>query len=242
MQAHARARSIDEGEARELAEYFETRPLEELLAWTAETFGAGLTQACSFGLEDVALVDLHASHVARADIFYLNTGFLFPETLETRDRLEARYRLRFREILPALTVAEQGTVFGEELFRRAPSQCCWLRKVEPLQRALAGYGAWITGIRRDQAPTRKNTQVVEWDGRFELFKINPLAAWTWEQLREYVRTRQIPSNPLHERGYPSIGCTPCTSPVASGEDPRSGRWRGLAKVECGLHPANGGLA
>jgi phosphoadenosine phosphosulfate reductase len=139
-------------------------------------------------------------------------------------------------------VADQTRIFGAELYRREPSQCCWLRKVEPLQRALAGYSAWITGIRRDQAPTRAHTRVVEWDAVFGLVKVNPLAAWTWERVREHVESRGVPRNPLHDRGYPSIGCVPCTSRVAPGEDPRAGRWRGSAKVECGLHPSNGGLS
>jgi phosphoadenosine phosphosulfate reductase len=230
----------DERDLSRLADHFESRPTEELLAWAVERFGDGLTQACSFGLEDVALVDLRVRVDPDPDIFWLNTGFLFPETLETRDRLAAHYRIAFREIRPTLDVAEQSKIFGEELFRRAPGQCCWLRKVEPLRRALAGREAWITGIRRDQAPTRANARVIEWDGLFGLVKINPLAACSWEDVDRYVRSRGVPKNPLHDRGYPSIGCAPCTSPVAPGEDPRSGRWRGIARIECGLHAANGG--
>jgi phosphoadenosine phosphosulfate reductase len=242
MQADTISHPLSQKKIRELARYFETRPAEELLDWAAEHFTTSLTQACSFGLEDVALVDLMVSHVPAPDIFYLNTGFLFPETLETRDRLSERYHVKFREILPKLTVAEQSRIFGEELYRRAPAQCCWLRKIEPLKRALSGYSAWITGIRRDQALTRANSQVVEWDDTFGLVKINPLASWTWEQVRELVEARDVPSNPLHKQGYPSIGCVPCTSRVAPGEDPRAGRWRGAAKIECGLHPTNGGVA
>jgi phosphoadenosine phosphosulfate reductase len=242
MPAEAARNDIDARELIDLAEHFEARPPEEVVAWAVDRFAGALTQACSFGLEDVALVDLHARATPEPDVFYLDTGFLFAETLETRDRLAARYGVDFRRILPALTVAEQDALFGAELHRRAPNQCCWLRKVEPLTRALAGYDAWITGIRRDQAPTRAHTKVVEWDEKFELVKINPLASWTWADAQEYVRVRDVPSNPLHERGYPSIGCWPCTTAVKPGEDPRSGRWRGTGKIECGLHPASGGAS
>jgi phosphoadenosine phosphosulfate reductase len=131
-------------------------------------------------------------------------------------------------------------VFGDELYRTAPGQCCWLRKVEPLRRALAASEAWITGIRRDQAPTRANARVIEPDSVFGLVKINPLVACSWEDVDRYVESRDVPKNPLHAQGYPSVGCAPCTSPVAPGEDPRAGRWKGLAKIECGLHSANGG--
>ena len=231
---------LDERELGRLADHFETRPTEELLEWAVGRFGASLTQACSFGLEDVALVDLRVAADPDPDVFYLNTGFHFPETLETRDRLAERYGIEFREILPTLTIEEQAKVFGDELFRSAPAQCCWLRKVEPLRRALAGREAWITGIRRDQAPTRANARVIEWDRGFGLVKINPLVACSWEDVSRFVDSRGIPKNPLHDQGYPSIGCTPCTNPVAPGEDPRSGRWKGVAKIECGLHSANGG--
>lgn len=242
MPAEAARRDIDAQEIYDMAEHFESRPAEDLVAWALERFAGGITQACSFSVEAVVLVDMHAHAVHAPDIFYLNTGFLFPETLATRDRLAAHLGVDFREILPALSIQDQEAVFGRELYRRAPSQCCWLRKVEPMTRALAGYDAWITGIRRDQATTRTNTALVEWDEKFELVKINPLAAWTWDDVKAYVRERGLPSNPLHDLGYPSIGCMPCTTPVKPGEDLRSGRWRGLAKSECGLHPANGGVS
>ena len=237
-----RRRDLDLREIFEMAAHFETRPAEDLVAWAVDRFAGAITQACSFSLEAVALIDLHARVAPEPDIFYLDTGFLFPETLATRDRLAAHYAIDFREVRPALSVPEQEALFGKELYRRAPSQCCWLRKVEPMTRALAGYDAWITGIRRDQAPTRASTALVEWDEKFELVKINPLASWTWADVQAYVREHGLPSNPLHERGYPSIGCWPCTTPVEPGEDLRSGRWRGLAKIECGLHPANGGVS
>jgi phosphoadenosine phosphosulfate reductase len=242
MPAEAARRDIDLREIFDMAAHFETRPAEELVAWALERFAGGVTQACSFSLEAVVLVDMHAQAADEPDVFYLDTGVLFPETHQTRDSLAAYYGIDFRAILPALTVPEQERIFGEELYRRAPSQCCWLRKVEPMTRALAGYDAWITGIRRDQAPTRANTAMVEWDETFGLVKINPLASWTWDDVRAYVRERGLPSNPLHDRGYPSIGCWPCTTRVLPGEDLRSGRWRGLAKLECGLHPANGGVS
>ena len=242
MHARALREQLDEAQIQELGDYFEGRPVAELLAWAAERFDPALTLACSFGLEDVVLLDLLVSHTPARDVFYLDTGFLFGETLRTRDRLAERYGIPFRPILPALTVEAQARLFGEKLHDRAPAQCCWLRKVEPLTRALDGYEAWITGIRRDQAPTRARARVLEWDEQFGLVKINPLVAWTMEDVRRHVELRGVPYNPMHDLGYPSIGCEPCTSPVAPGEDPRAGRWRGSAKTECGLHPTSGGTS
>jgi phosphoadenosine phosphosulfate reductase len=134
-----------------------------------------------------------------------------------------------------LTPEHQAAQHGEALWTRHPDQCCELRKVEPLTRVLKGFDAWITGIRRDQSPTRANAQLIEWDQKFQLVKVNPLAKWTWEDVWTYIRTHEVPYNELHDHHYPSIGCTHCTSPVMPGEDSRAGRWKNFTKTECGLH-------
>ena len=218
----------------EAAEKYENAPVEELLAFAVDTFPS-ITLACSFGAEDVALV--HMIHNVRpgTDIFYLDTDFHFKETYETRDALEAKYGISFIQVKPKLTPREQAAQYGEELWKKDPNQCCNLRKVTPLIDVLAKYDAWITGIRRDQAPTRANAKKVEYDAKFGLVKFNPLANWTWEDVWNYIRKHNIPYNPLHDRNYPSIGCEHCTRPVAPGEDPRAGRWSGTDKIECGLH-------
>jgi phosphoadenosine phosphosulfate reductase len=207
----------------------------ELLKWAHETFGAQLTLASSFGLEDVVLIHLASQAYAPVDVFTLDTDLLFTETYALMDTIEARFPVRLRRIRPALTLAQQAEAHGPALWRRDPDRCCFLRKVEPLERALEGYTAWITGVRREQAPTRANAEPLEWDRRWERVKLNPLAYWTTDAVWAYLRTHDLPYNPLHDQGYPSIGCWPCTRAVKPGEDPRAGRWSGFAKTECGLH-------
>lgn len=216
------------------AEQFEHTAPEELIAWAVETFPK-LTFACSFGAEDVVLVDMLQRISPSTDIFYLDTDFHFRETYETRDRLSERYNLEFVRVAPALSPEEQAELHGEALWEREPNLCCNLRKVEPLTGILGQYDAWITGIRRDQAPTRANTKKVEYDTKFGLMKFNPLAAWTSEDVWNYIRSHDVVYNPLHDLNYPSIGCSYCTRQVRPGEDPRAGRWSGSGKVECGLH-------
>lgn len=209
---------------------------ETVLAWALERFGPDeIALACSFGAEDVVLVDMLARLRPGARVFYLDTDLLFAETYATRDQVAARYPIRLDRYRPLLTVDEQAGLYGTDLWRREPDACCRIRKVEPLQRALAGLKAWITGIRREQAPTRRHARVVEWDSVWELVKVNPLAHWTGAQVWDYIRAHAVPYNPLHDQGYPSIGCSPCTRPLQPGEDPRAGRWSGTGKVECGLH-------
>ncbi|MFL1676741.1 phosphoadenylyl-sulfate reductase [Paenibacillus thiaminolyticus] len=220
--------------AQEKAEQFEHTAPEELIAWAVETFPK-LTFACSFGAEDVVLVDMLQRISPSTDIFYLDTDFHFRETYETRDRLSERYNLEFVRVAPALSPEEQAELHGEALWEREPNLCCNIRKVEPLTGILGQYDAWITGIRRDQAPTRANTKKVEYDTKFGLMKFNPLAAWTSEDVWNYIRSHDVVYNPLHDLNYPSIGCSYCTRQVRSGEDPRAGRWSGTGKVECGLH-------
>ncbi|MCD1261984.1 phosphoadenylyl-sulfate reductase [Paenibacillus athensensis] len=216
------------------AEEFENQPPEALLRLAIETFPK-LTLACSFGAEDVVLVDMLQKINPNVDIFYLDTNVHFAETYETRDRLEQHYGTKFVQVLPKLTLEEQAAQFGDELWKTDANQCCNIRKVDPLTDILRNYDAWITGIRRDQAPTRANAKKVEYDVKFGLIKFNPLANWTSEDVWNYIRANDVIYNPLHDRNYPSIGCEHCTRQVAEGEDPRAGRWSNTDKTECGLH-------
>jgi phosphoadenylyl-sulfate reductase (thioredoxin) len=217
--------------ARQLRE----RPPGESLAWAAERFAPRVAFATGFGAEGCLVIDLIARHRLPIEVFTLDTGLLFPETYAFWRRLESHYGLTIRAVRPELTVEEQARQHGEGLFHRDPDRCCSLRKIEPLRQALSGFAAWVTAIRREQTAERKAAQVVEWDGRFGLVKVNPLATWTHEEVWAYLRAHRVPTSPLHARGYPSFGCEPCTSPVRPGEDPRAGRWRGRVKTECGLH-------
>ena len=213
----------------------ETATPLEILQWAVDRFGSRLTFATGFGAEGCALIDLIGRHRLPIDIFTLDTGLLFPETYDLWRRLEARYGLTIRGVLPALTVDEQASAHGPELWARAPDRCCEMRKVSPLVAELARFDAWITAIRRDQTARRADALAVEWDPKFGLGKVNPLVRWTRKDVWSHLLRHDVPYNPLHDRGYPSIGCHPCTSSVAAGEDERAGRWRGGAKVECGLH-------
>lgn len=216
------------------AEEFENASPETVIAWAVQTF-PNITFACSFGAEDVVLVDMLQKISPSSDIFYLDTDFHFKETYETRDRMAEKYGLKFVQVKPKLTPEEQASEHGDELWKSDPNGCCAIRKVEPLTRILTEYEAWITGIRRDQAPTRANAKKVEYDTKFGLVKFNPLASWTSEDVWEYIRANDIIYNPLHDQNYPSIGCEYCTKQVMPGEDPRAGRWAGNEKTECGLH-------
>ncbi len=203
------------------------------LLWAAETFGADLTVASSMG--DEVLVHLVGTTLDGADVFFLDTGYHFAETLGTRDAYAAMLPIRLRTVLPLTTVAEQDAEYGPRLHDRNPDQCCAMRKVEPLERALSGHPAWVTGMRREDAPTRTDIGVVAFDERRDMVKLNPLAAWTADDVERYTREHGVFENPLRQVGFASIGCAPCTRPVADGEDPRAGRWSGRAKTECGLH-------
>ncbi|WP_106767136.1 phosphoadenylyl-sulfate reductase [Paenibacillus faecalis] len=213
---------------------FEQASADEIIAEAIETF-PNLTFACSFGAEDVVLVDILQKISPSTDIFYLDTDFHFQETYDTRDRLQQHYGKEFLRVSPVLTPVEQAEQYGEALWSTNPNQCCGIRKVEPLTRILSQYDAWITGIRRDQAPTRANAKKVEYDQKFGLVKFNPLADWTNDDVWQYIRAHDVIYNPLHDRNYPSIGCSYCTREVLPGEDPRAGRWSGNEKTECGLH-------
>ena len=218
-----------------LACRFEGQSPQAVLRWACDTFGDGLCLACSFGVEDMVLLDMVCRIREGVHVFYLDTGLLFEETYRLAEEAARRFPIRLHRVLPELSLEEQARQHGPQLWRSDPDRCCRLRKVEPLRRFLAGYQAWVTGIRREQAFTRSAARPVEWDGAFHLVKVSPLVAWTWQDVWAYVRHHRVPHNPLHHQGYPSIGCQPCTAPVAPGEHPRAGRWRGLEKTECGLH-------
>ena len=219
----------------EQAVALETASAEDVLRFAVETF-PNITFACSFGAEDVVLVDMLQRVSPQTDIFYLDTDFHFKETYETRDRLKERYPgIPFVEVKPLITPEQQAEQHGDELWKVDPNQCCNIRKVEPLTRVLGKYDAWITGIRRDQAPTRANAKKIEYDTKFGLVKFNPIADWTSEDVWNYIRSYNVIYNPLHDNHYPSIGCEYCTRQVMPGEDPRAGRWSGQDKTECGLH-------
>lgn len=213
----------------------EGQPAVDILRWASRAYGPKLTFAAALGAECCVVIDLIARNALPIDVFTLDTGVLFPETYALWRRLEERYGITIRAVRPAQSLDEQAAAHGDALWERDPDRCCSLRKVAPLAQTLAGFDAWITAIRREQTPERANAQVVEADKKFGLVKVNPLAAWTHDDVWGHLYANDVPYNPLHERGYPSIGCATCTSPVAPGEDPRSGRWRGAAKKECGLH-------
>ncbi len=206
---------------------------DDLLRWTDEHFGGDYVVASN--MQDAALVSMAAKVRPGVDVLFLDTGYHFVETIGTRDAVEAVYDVNIVNVTAENSVAKQDQLFGKDLFAREPNECCRMRKVEPLGRALQGYSAWVTGIRRVEAPTRANAPLISWDKAFNLVKINPIAAWTDDDLQAYIDANDILVNPLVFEGYPSIGCAPCTSKPVEGADPRSGRWAGSSKTECGLH-------
>lgn len=208
---------------------------DETLRWAFEEFQGGVTIATGFGPEGVALIDMAVRINPRADIFFLDTSFLFPETHELRRQLEDRYQIEIRAFHTDITPEQQELRYGAKLWATDPDLCCRLRKLEPLKDALRGRDAWITAIRRDQTLERSSARVVEWDYQWQLVKINPLVRWSKQQVWDYIAQHNLPYNPLHDNGYPSIGCTHCTRPVLLGEPERAGRWPGHAKRECGMH-------
>jgi phosphoadenosine phosphosulfate reductase len=219
--------------ALEAARELEGKTPQEILRWAADTFGDRFCVSSSMG--DGVLSSLAASVKPGIDVVFLDTGYHFPETIGTRDAVDQVYDVNVRTVLPLLTVNQQDAQHGAELWRTDPDRCCAMRKVEPLNRALEDYDAYASGIRRDEAASRAGTAVVEWDDKRGKVKVNPLAAWTQDDVDAYVDEHGILVNPLAYDGYPSIGCAPCTHRVAEGEDPRSGRWKGSQKTECGLH-------
>jgi len=211
-----------------------------LLRSAHEAFGRDLVLTTAFGLEGSVLVDMVGRLQLPIRIVTLDTGLFFQETYAAWRRLEARYGLHIEAVRPRLDLEQQAEAHGEALWERAPDRCCAIRKVEPLRELLGSARAWITGVRRAQTPERAGTPKIGREARFDVVKISPLADWSHEQVRDYIRTNDVPYNPMFDDGYPSIGCSPCTSRVEADEDPRAGRWRGHAKRECGLHWDNAG--
>ncbi len=212
----------------------EGRTAAEAIEWMLGAFGESHYFACSFQKTSSVVLDLATKANPDVRFFYLDTDVLFPETYETRDRLATHFGVEF-DRYHNITIDEQADLYGDELWKRDPDSCCGLRKVEPMRRALASVDCWVSGIRRGDSSTRSGAPKFAWDKRFGLWKLNPLADWTERDVWNYIREQRIPYNPLHDRGYPSIGCTHCTQPVAPGASPRDGRWVGTAKSECGIN-------
>lgn len=210
-------------------------PAETILRWAVCTFRDKLTMATAFGAEGCCLLHMLAEIDPDMRIFNLDTGYQFPETLQLRERIRERYGIEVEYIHPETTVAEYEAEHGGPLYPIRPDQCCHDRKLLPLRRAVAGYAAWISAIRRDQTRHRAAAGVVQWDAKFQLVKVNPLLSWTRKDVWDFILRHDVPYNPLHDRGYPSIGCWPCTAAVGDGQDERAGRWAGSGKKECGLH-------
>ncbi|MGO9926630.1 MAG: phosphoadenylyl-sulfate reductase [Mycobacterium sp.] len=241
------ATRMTEPELRELAvrgaAELEGASATELLRWTDENFGgvngprgwATCNYVVASNMADAVLVDLAAQVRPGVPVIFLDTGYHFVETIGTRDAIESVYDIRVLNVTPENTVAEQDELLGKDLFARDPGECCRLRKVVPLGKTLRGYSAWVTGLRRAEAPTRAKAPLISFDEAFKLVKVNPLAAWTDQDIQDYIDEYDVLVNPLVHEGYPSIGCAPCTAKPAEGADPRSGRWQGRAKTECGLH-------
>jgi phosphoadenosine phosphosulfate reductase len=208
---------------------------QQVLAWAFETFGNSVAISSAFGVEGMALIDMASRTRKEFRLFTIDTEFLFPETYGLMDKIEQRYGVTIEKVYSLLSPEEQERQHGAALWSRDPDQCCNLRKVEPLRRKLTELNAWITSIRRDQTSARAGARKIEWDAKFGLVKVNPIADWTSKQVWSYIRMHDVPYNALHDQNYPSIGCTHCTRAVGPGEDPRTGRWPGFAKTECGLH-------
>src|ERR1022692_1896440 len=212
-------------------------PADEVIGWAAQTFGSRLCITSS--MTDAVIIDIVSRQVPGIDVLFLDTGYHFAETIGTRDAVSAVYPVNVVNVTPPTTVAEQDTELGPKLYARNPDLCRYLRKVVPLEQSLEPYDAWITGVRREETDARTDTGVVQWDARREMVKVNPIVEWTQDEVDAYITERGVLVNPLVYDGYPSIGCRTCTAQVAPGADPRSGRWPGSAKTECGIHTLPG---
>lgn len=216
---------------------FETAPLEDILIWAWETLGSRVAFGTAFGASGMVLLDVMQKAAPQIPVFTIDTGFLFPETLSLIDRVEARYGIEIERVHSRLSIEEQARDYGDELYKRDANRCCWLRKVEPLQRKLSQLNGWINSRRRDQSDIRNQIPILEYyetDGR-ALLKLNPMAPWTRKQVWDYIIEHDVPYNPLMDQGFSSIGCWPCTTAVDADADERSGRWADSDKAECGIH-------
>jgi phosphoadenosine phosphosulfate reductase len=219
--------------ADQAAEELEGASAKEIIRWATDTFGERICVTSS--MTDAVIIHLASSVKPGIDVVFLDTGYHFAETIGTRDAVQAVYPVNLVNVTPSRTVAEQDAELGPRLFGRNPDLCCYLRKVEPLERTLKDYDAWISGVRREETTARRTTRPVEWDERREMVKVNPIVAWTSQMVDDYIADNGVLVNPLVYDGYPSIGCATCTLRVEAGADPRSGRWAGTGKTECGIH-------
>ncbi len=219
--------------AAEAAQTLDGAPADEVIKWAAQTFGSRICITSS--MTDAVIIHLVSRLTPGIDVLFLDTGYHFAETIGTRDAVSAVYPVNVVNVTPATTVAEQDAELGPKLYGRNPDLCCYLRKVVPLEKALGPYDAWITGVRKDETDSRSTTRVVQWDAKRQMVKVNPIVDWSQEQVDTYIAEQGVLVNPLVYDGYPSIGCQTCTMRVEAGADPRSGRWAGTAKTECGIH-------
>jgi len=219
------------------SEALEDAPLEDILQWAWDTLGPRVAFGTAFGSSGMVLLDVMQKHVPQIPVFTIDTGFLFEETLELKARIETHYGISIESVVPRLTIAEQDKDYGPKLYESDSNRCCWIRKVEPLQRKLSQLDGWINSRRRDQGDTRNAMPILEYyetDSR-ALLKLNPMAPWSRKMVWDYILAHNVPYNPLMDQGYPSVGCWPCTKPVGADADERAGRWSGQAKTECGIH-------
>jgi len=219
--------------AAEAAKALEGAPADDVIKWAAQTFGSRLCITSS--MTDAVVIDLVSRQVPGIDVLFLDTGYHFAETIGTRDAVSVVYPVNVINVTPPTTVSEQDAELGPNLYARNPDLCCYLRKVVPLERSLEPYDAWFTGVRREETGTRTNTKVVQWDAKRQMVKVNPIIDWTQQDVDDYIAEHGVLVNPLVDDGYPSVGCRTCTARVEKGADPRSGRWAGTAKTECGIH-------
>lgn len=220
-----------------LNQRFENAGPAEILSWGFKSFGTDMVLGTGFGSSGVLLIHFLHEHGIDIPVFYLDTNLLFDSTYELKDKIEERYRIGITRVTPDLSLKEQAERFGDELWKQNPNKCCFYRKVLPLRNYLSDKKAWVTGLRRSQSETRTQAQVIEWNEENEVLKINPLVNWSGEKVWDYIHRLDIPYNPLHDEGFPSIGCIPCTQPVDAPKesDDRNGRWNGTDKTECGIH-------
>jgi phosphoadenosine phosphosulfate reductase len=221
-----------------IANEFEKEHLDyfDVLKWSYRTYGDKLVYACSFGAEGIVMIDLISKVNRQAEVIFLDTGLHFKETYDVINKVRKKYpELNIRLLQPELSVDEQAVAYGEKLWVRDPNLCCHMRKIVPLTQALKGKKAWISGLRKEQSPTRQHINFLNKDDKLQLIKICPLKDWTWEDVWTYIKVNNLPYNSLHDAGYPSIGCKTCTLPVIHSTDLRSGRWAHFEKTECGLH-------
>ena len=214
----------------------ETKGAYQILNWAYKTYGDDIVYSCSFGAESMVLIDLISQIKPDAQIVFLDTDLHFQETYDLIDRVRDKYpQLRIKMKKPELTLEEQAEKYNPALWKNNPNQCCYIRKIKPLEEVLSGAVAWVSGLRRAQSPTRANTDFINKDERFKSVKVCPLIYWTEDEVWDYIKSNDLPYNELHDQHYPSIGCIPCTAPVFDSNDSRAGRWSNFEKTECGLH-------